>query len=607
MGRPGRHSSDYPRFAALDGSHPLRDAVPDGFVDYRARRRPGEVVYFNFTLAREMGLIPRGHPARMTAGLRRAILDTFCIVVINEYDEAHGLRVPRGELRPGRYMATRYLQLQHHDRTGRTSGDGRGLWNGTLTSRGVTWDVASCGTGVTRLCPATAATGRLFKTGSTATDYCCGTCSLEEALATTLMSETFHRNGIATERTLAVIATDDGFAIHVRAGRNLLRPSHFFGWLKQGDLARLRGVADLYVERQIANGDWPAIRGRRERYRRLAEEVARTFGRVAATFEREYIFCWLDWDGDNVLVDGGIIDYGSVRQFGLYHREYRFDDGPRWSTTIPEQRRKAREIVRCFAQIRDALVEGRRPPLRSLSRDPVLGLFDRAHAAERDRRLLHGVGLDPAAVAALLGDASGGAGETLSRFRRAHAWFERARSARGPIRVNDGITWNAIYSTRDLLRELPEIYRRTGERIDAGTFLEIAASTYATARDRRADGPRRRAAARFQRAYLELVELAARRTRRPVPELLGTVAARSATINRYDRITGDAVTWGARRLARHARRLGATVGEVIDRYVEGQRLEPGGARPRRPAAGDPDVRRILDALLQFTAEMRYGL
>lgn len=26
----------------------------------------------------------------------------------------------------------------------------------------------------------------------------------------------------------------------------------------------------------------------------------------------DYIFVWLDWDGDNVLVDVGIIDYGSV-------------------------------------------------------------------------------------------------------------------------------------------------------------------------------------------------------------------------------------------------------------------------------------------------------
>jgi uncharacterized protein YdiU (UPF0061 family) len=132
---------------------------------------------------------------------------------------------------PGTYMATRYLQLQHPGRTGRTSGDGRGVWNGSVTHRDTRWDVSSCGTGVTRLCPATAEEGRFFKTGNNDSSYACGTSSLEEGLSSALMSETFHRNGIATERVLAVIALANGYAITVRAAPNLIRPSHFFVWL----------------------------------------------------------------------------------------------------------------------------------------------------------------------------------------------------------------------------------------------------------------------------------------------------------------------------------------------------------------------------------------
>ena len=64
------------------------------------------------------------------------------------------------------------------------------------------------------------------------------------------------------------------------------------------------------------------------------------------------------------------------RPTGVFQREYRFDDGPRWSTTIAEQRRKARYIARCFAQIRDFLILGRKPTLAALSRDPALELFD---------------------------------------------------------------------------------------------------------------------------------------------------------------------------------------------------------------------------------------
>ena len=54
--------------------------------------------------------------------------------------------------------------------------------------------------------------------------------------------------------------------------------------------------------------------------------LSKDFAEFAAKLEMDYIFAWLDWDGDNVLADAGIIDYGSVRQFGLRHDQYRYDD-----------------------------------------------------------------------------------------------------------------------------------------------------------------------------------------------------------------------------------------------------------------------------------------
>ena len=39
----------YKNFASLDGSHPLKESVPDAFVDYPARiRKGGELKFFNF-------------------------------------------------------------------------------------------------------------------------------------------------------------------------------------------------------------------------------------------------------------------------------------------------------------------------------------------------------------------------------------------------------------------------------------------------------------------------------------------------------------------------------------------------------------------------------
>jgi hypothetical protein len=597
---------DYPRFRQIDGRHPLRRAVPCGYIDYAARRRrDGAVAYFNFALAEEMGLIPENHPRRLDAGLRRAILDTFCLVIINEYDLKRDVRVAERDRLPYRYMATRYLQLQHPDRLGLTSGDGRSIWNGTVTHRGTTWDITSCGTGVTRLCPATAETQRHFKTGSRSASYGCGTASLEEGLVTALMSETFHRNGLTTERVLAVIALPDGVAINVRAGRNLLRPSHFFLHLKQGNLEGLRGAIDLFIDRQTSNGDFPRLRGAPRRYSHLAEEMARTFARIAATFESEYIFCWLDWDGDNILADGGIIDYGSVRQFGLYHREYRFDDGPRWSTTIPEQRRMARLIVQNFAQVRDYLIKGEKRALRDFARDSVLDLFDAHFASTKRNLLLRNIGYRAPIAERLASEAPA----ELRRFQRAHAYFERARSVRGPREVEDGLTWNAIFSTRDLLRELPARMLLSGGALHPDEILEIALSSYASREDRRPTPHRRRMALELQQAWMALAERAAAIVGQSVPLLLTEIAGRSTVINRYDRITGDAALYAAQRLIRHRKRLSSqNLHRVIERFVELQILIPelkphGSLEP----SDHPDVKRVLDRLLEPLAEMRHGL
>jgi hypothetical protein len=132
-----RADDAYARFRSLDGSHPLRRAVPRGFVDYRARRvRGAKVVYFNYGLAREIGLIPDDHPDGMTPGLRRAVLETFALTIVNEHDARRGVEVPGGDLLPGAYMATRYLQLQHPGRRGETSGDGRSVWIGSVAGNG---------------------------------------------------------------------------------------------------------------------------------------------------------------------------------------------------------------------------------------------------------------------------------------------------------------------------------------------------------------------------------------------------------------------------------------------------------------------------------------
>src|SRR3954453_1295973 len=140
----------HPVLNGLDGRHPWRDVCPDGYVDYRARAKPGgRVLYFNYALAAELGIVSPNHPRKISAELEKDLLDTFGIQILNEYDVSRGRdkRIPPEQLRPHPYMATRYLQSQHRDRRGLNSGDGRAVWNGQIKTPTITFDVSSRGTG----------------------------------------------------------------------------------------------------------------------------------------------------------------------------------------------------------------------------------------------------------------------------------------------------------------------------------------------------------------------------------------------------------------------------------------------------------------------------
>src|SRR4030067_577473 len=86
-----------------------------------------------------------------------------------------------------------------------------------------------------------------------------GEADLLEGLSAAIMSEIMHNNGIATERTLAIIAYPDGTSVNVRAAQSLLRPAHFFAWLKQGNLPALKAAVDFYIERRAAHGGRPGL------------------------------------------------------------------------------------------------------------------------------------------------------------------------------------------------------------------------------------------------------------------------------------------------------------------------------------------------------------
>ena len=55
----------YSKFQKIDGTHPWRNVSPNGYEDYPVRyRKGGQVIFFNYSFAREMELIHKNTPQK---------------------------------------------------------------------------------------------------------------------------------------------------------------------------------------------------------------------------------------------------------------------------------------------------------------------------------------------------------------------------------------------------------------------------------------------------------------------------------------------------------------------------------------------------------------
>jgi uncharacterized protein YdiU (UPF0061 family) len=584
----------YDRFKTLDGRHSWRKVSPHGYVNYHARTRPGgRVIYFNHALAKELDLIPRNHAKRLTSALEKAILDTFALQIVNEYDLAHPESYDPKSVRRHPYMATRYLQLQHRDKRGKTSGDGRAIWNGVIRTDRLTFDVSSRGTGATRLSPGAQVAGVPIKTGDDSYGYSCGRADLDEMIGTALMSEVFFQNGLPTERTLAVIDFGDGTAIGVRTAPNLIRPAHIFRYLKLGMHADLRSSLDYFIARQQSNGFWrlPSRKMPKRRYRRALSYIARSYGKLSALLEEEYIFNWLAWDGDNMLASGAILDYGSIRQFAAKHDKYRYDDVDRWSSSLTEQRYWARELVRTFAQAFHFARTRDKRALRHFKDATCLKEFDDAFDRERDWRMLWRLGFEPRQINRLLK----GASTEIRDLRRALAFFEDQKVARGMEKVSDGVTHRPVFLIRSLLRLLPAHYiadcqSKFGALMPPDQFCRIMAASYVSRRDLRMTPSRAAKARNFQKCYQRLIAAAG-----PYEQTLATIVERTAVINHAHRMTGDGLIWIVEQILKTKDKIARDeLQGAMDAFIESQVLIPG---LWRPISGDELVGNSLKARL----------
>jgi hypothetical protein len=529
------NDSSLSKFDQLDGQHPWLKAVQDGAVTYRVRElQQGTVVYFNYVLAKEMGLIPEGHPHQMSASLSQKLIQTFSIQIINEYDELSKRRFPETTIKPHRYMATRYLQLQHQNKQGRTSGDGRGIWNGTVSHRGHIWDVSSRGTGVTCLAPGAVEAQRPLKTGGTQFGYGCGLAEIDELVGAAILAESFHLQGINTERVLCLIDLGKGVGIGVRASKNLLRPAHLFRFLKMDRRQELKAAFDYFIDRQLQNKSWVILSRNKAIYDFALEKIAHSFAQFCAQLDIDYIFAWLDWDGDNVLTDAGIIDYGSVRQFGTRHDQYRYDDIERFSTNLNEQRSKAKLIIQVFAQLVDYIKSGKRKPLKYFAKHPVVLSFNQKFARARSERLLYRVGFSSDQRKAILEQPG-----LFEEYDKIFSYFERAKISGTSQKVSDGVNHFPLFNMRNFLREMPAHLHKTGQPMPSQQFYKLILSSFAKNQDNRMNEKHELKIRKLQQVYMNLIQAASRKT--SPKTVLEKVKERAHVLNSEKRITGNAL------------------------------------------------------------------
>jgi len=602
-----RPLSPYHAFDQIDGRHPWQSAVEEGFVPYYVRRlEKGRVAYFNFDLAREMGLLPPDHSDELTPELEKKLLETFSIQIINEYDMQNGVRIPKHLIKEHPHMATRYLQLQHANKRGRTSGDGRSIWNGYFRHKGITWDISSRGTGVTCLAPGAVQANRPLRTGDEEFGYGCGRADLSELWGSALVSEILHLQGIETERVLAIIDIGKGCGIGVRAARNLLRPAHLFLYLKQGRLDALRRATDYFIRRQIDNGVWNFDFDSPDRYRRMLKEISRSFARFAAQLEREYIFAWLDWDGDNVLASAGIIDYGSIRQFGLRHDQYRYEDVDRYSTNLNEQRGKARLTVQVFAQLVDFIETGRRKPLPTFANHSSVREFDREFERRLREIFLEQTGLNRQQIEQLMREKKA----LVESYYSAFLALEKSKTKARVQKLPDGINRPAIFNMRKALRELAGAFAREPELMHAGAFftaeelLALITASHAKRSDKKLTPRLRARIERFLKLYTRVINSACGNAARAAAELK-QIAQRAEQRNRAARLTGNGAEFVVEEIMK-AQKRGLSFNEIysaLQLFIASQAADPATKGRRfRPQSLASNAGRLYEAFVRIAQE-----
>ena len=360
---------------------------------------------------------------------------------------------------------------------------------------------------------------------------------LDEVYGSAVFSEIFHNNGIGTERVLVILNLGKNLGIGVRAAPSLVRPAHLFLHLKQSNRESLKKMTDLFIRSQIHNQIWPDFSRSSYRYSILADKIAEMMATFAAKLERNYVFAWLDWDGDNVLANAGIIDYGSIRQFGLRHDQYRYDDVDRFSTNLNEQRYKARQMVQVFAQLAHFLETGKKRPLSKFRNHKICKKFDKTFRQSLLLEFLGQVGFSkPESIYAQYP-------KQVERLYQDFLVLEKAKTKKRRFKVADGVHRPAIYNMRAFLRDYPKQWLENVLQLSPNSYVlpetihRSIETQQGTARDQKLTGELKTRLRRLEKSYRKLILATLKNAE--LRSFLSELRERSELANRAGRITGN--------------------------------------------------------------------
>jgi hypothetical protein len=274
----------------------------------------------------------------------------------------------------------------------------------------------------------------------------------------------------------------------------------------------------------------------------------------------------------------------------------------RYSTTILEQKQKARYVVQCFIQIADFLTAKKKRSLSHFKNHEIMRLFDNHFADCKNRNLLQKMGFKKKYQDHLLTKYP----EQVVKFRKVFSYFERSKSKRGVYKVADGINRDAIFCMRDILRELPQIYLTRAAKLSDNDFLEIIKSSYAKKSDLKLTIIRKRKIARFQHVYLDLIKSVEKDFNLNENQLLLEITMRSSIINKYDRVTGDSISIIVQKVGKMKPRLSAIeLFELVQQFSVYQNLDPD--QKMIPSVLPQRQKNIMQNFHSIVRECREGL